>query len=130
MYSLTQHVRFPTNTNGNTIELVLSRADSNLISYPTQSSLISDHYAILFDFNLPVTQINRTSRSFRKISSINKSIFINSIFYQLNNNISSDLSSLFVTLNLALSHSFDILVPSISLLLLNRNHSKSPWFNI
>ena len=130
MYSLTQHVRFPTNTNGNTIELVLSRADSNLISYPTQSSLISDHYAILFDFNLPVTQINRTSRSFRKISSINKSMFINSIFYQLNNNISSDLSSLFVTLNLALSHSFDILVPSISLLLLNRNHSKSPWFNI
>ena len=30
-YSLTQHVRFPTNTNGNTIDLVLYLADSNLI---------------------------------------------------------------------------------------------------
>ena len=44
-YSLTQHVRFPTNTNGNTIDYVLSLADSNLISYPTQSYLISDHFA-------------------------------------------------------------------------------------
>ena len=47
-YSLTQHVYFPTNTNCNTIDLVLSFADTNLISYPTQSSLISDHFAILF----------------------------------------------------------------------------------
>ena len=45
-YSLTQHVRFPINTNGNTIELVLSLADYNLISYTTQSSLIYDHSAI------------------------------------------------------------------------------------
>ena len=74
-YSLTQHIRFPTITNGNTIDLVLSLADSNLISYPTKSSLISDHFAILFDLNLPVTQINRSSRKFRKISSIDKPIF-------------------------------------------------------
>ena len=79
-YSLTQHIRFPTNTNGNTIDLVLSLADSNLISYPTQSSLISDHFAILFDLNLPVSQINRPSRSFRKISSIDKPMFVNSVF--------------------------------------------------
>ena len=45
-------------------------ADSKLISYSTQSSLISDHFSILFDLNLPVIQINRASRSFRKISSI------------------------------------------------------------
>ena len=45
--SLTQHFRFPTK-NGNNIDLVLSLADSNLISYPTQSYLIADHFAILF----------------------------------------------------------------------------------
>ena len=50
-YSLTQHVRFPTNTNGNTIDFVLFLADSNLISYPTQRYLISDHFAILFELN-------------------------------------------------------------------------------
>ena len=126
-YSLTQHIRFPTNTNGNTIDLVLSLADSNLISYPTQSSLISDHFAILFDLNLPVSQINRPSRSFRKISSIDKPIFVNSVFNQLNNSISSDLSTLFDSFNLSLSHSFDIFAPSITLI--NRTYSKSPWFN-
>ena len=41
-------------------------ADSKLISYPTQSSLISDHFAILFYLNLPVIQINRPSISFGK----------------------------------------------------------------
>ena len=126
-YSLTQHICFPTNTNGNTIDFVLSLADSNLISYPTQSSLISDHFAILFDLNLPVSQINRPSRSFRKISSIDKPMFVKSVFHQLNNSISSDLSTLFDSFNLALSHSLDIFASSITLI--NRTYYKSPWFN-
>ena len=57
-YSLTKHVCFTTNTNSNTIDFLLYLADSKLISYPTQSYLISDHFAILFDLNLPVIQIN------------------------------------------------------------------------
>ena len=77
-YSLTQHVFFNTNTNSNNI-FFLYLAYSNLISYPTQSSLISDHFAILFDFNLPVIQINLLSRSFQKISSINKPMCFNSL---------------------------------------------------
>ena len=43
-YSLTQHIHFPTISNGNIIDLVLSPSDSNLISSPTQSTLISDHF--------------------------------------------------------------------------------------
>ena len=54
------------------IDFFLYLADSNLILYPSQSSLISDYFAILFDFNLPVIQINRLSRSFQKIFSFNK----------------------------------------------------------
>ena len=124
---MTQHIRFPTNTNGNTIDLVLSLVDSNLISYPTHSSLISDHFSILFDLNLPVSQINRPSRSFWKISYIDKPMFVNSVFHQLNNSISSDFSILFDSFNLALSHSLDIF--EISITLINRTYSKSPWFN-
>ena len=59
-YSLMQHVFFTTNTNSNNIDFYL--ADSKLISYPTQSSLISDHFTILFDLKLLVIQINRPSR--------------------------------------------------------------------
>ena len=124
---MTQHIRFPTNTNGNTIYLVLSLTDFNLISYPTQSSLISDHFAILFDLNLPVSLINLPSRTFRKISSIDKPMFVNSLFHQLNNSISSDFSTLFDSFNLALSQSLDIFAPSITFI--NRTYSKSPWFN-
>ena len=40
--------------------------DSKLISYPIQSSLISDHFAILFDLNMPVIKINRPLDHFGK----------------------------------------------------------------
>ena len=55
-------------------------------------------------------------------------MFVNFVFHQLNNSISSDLSTLFNYFNLALSHSLDICVPSITLI--NRTYSKFPWFNI
>ena len=82
------------------ILIFLCLAYSNLISYPTQSSLISDHIAILFDFNLPVIQIYRLSRSFKNISSINKPMCVNSLFNQHSSSVSSDLSTLFDYFNL------------------------------
>ena len=94
---------------------MLYLADSKLFSYPTQSFLISDHFAILFDLNLPVIQINQPSRSFLKISSINKPICINFVLHQLNNIISFDLFTLFDYFNLALSHSIDIVHPPLLL---------------
>ena len=59
--------------------------------------------------NLPVTQINRPSRSFRKISSNDKPMFVNYVFNQLNNSISFDVSTLYDYFNFA-----DICVPSIT----------------
>ena len=53
---------------------------------------------------------------------------VNSVFHQLNNSKSSDLSTLFEYFNLVLSHSIDICVPSITLI--NRTYSKFSWFNI
>ena len=73
----------------NNIDFFLYLTDSKLISYPTQSYLISDDFAILFDLNLPVIQINRPYKSFRKISSIDKPMCVtNSVFHQLNSSIS------------------------------------------
>ena len=53
---------------------------------------------------------------------------INSVFHQLNNSISSDLSTLFDYFNLELSHSLNICAPSITLI--KKTFSKFPWFNI
>ena len=66
-HSLTQHIHFPTISNGNIIDLVLSPSDSNLISSPTQSTLISDHFAILFDLQLSVVHNTRPLRYFRNL---------------------------------------------------------------
>ena len=54
-------------------------------------------------------------------------MFVNCILHQLNNSISSDISTFFDYFNLALSHSFDIFAPSITLI--NRTYSKFSWFN-
>ena len=59
-----------------------------------------------------------------KISSIGKLMFVNSV----NNNISSDLSTLFDSFNMELSHSLDMFAPSITFI--NRTYSKSHFFNI
>ena len=128
-HSLTQHIHFPTISNGNIIYLVLSPSDSNLISSPTQSTLISDHFAILVDLQLSVVHNTRPLRYFRNISSINQPLFVNSVFDHMNNITSplSDPDTLFDAFNTALSNSLDFYDPSTTLT--HRNHPKSPWFN-
>ena len=49
---------------------------------------------------------------------------VNSVFHQLNNSITSELSTLFEYFNLALSYSLDIFVPSITFI--NRTYSNFP----
>ena len=117
-HSLTQHIHFPTISNGNIIDLVLSPSDSNLISSPTQSTLISDHFAILFVLELSVVHNTRPLRYFRNISSINQPLFVN-ITSPL-----SDPDSLFDAFNTALSNYLDFYAPSTTLT--HRNHPKSP----
>ena len=51
-----------------------------------------------------------------------------SVFLQLINSISSDLYTLFDYFNLALSHSLDIFLPSVTFI--NRTYSKFSCFNI
>ena len=65
--------------------------------------------------------INRPHRSFRKISSIDKPILVHMCTYvcllcipSTYQQISSDLSTFFDYFNLALSHSLDIFVPTIT----------------
>ena len=88
-HSLIQHIHFPTISNGNIIDLVLSPSPSNLISSPTQSTLISDHFAILFVLQLSVVHNTQPLRYFRNSSSINQPLFVNSLFDHMNISISA-----------------------------------------
>ena len=59
MLNLKQHVDFPTHTGGNTLDLIISPTDSNMISNPIRGSLITDHYSLNFQIkssrNIPDT---------------------------------------------------------------------------
>ena len=107
-------------------DIVLSPSDSNLISSPTQSTIISDHIAILFFLQLSVVHNTRPPRYFRNTSSINHPLFVNSVFDHMNNIISplSDPDSLFDAFNTALSNSLDFYEPSTTLT--HHNHPKPP----
>ena len=43
---LTQHVRVPSHTNGNTLDLVVSRDDDNFVGNVTVNSMIPDHAVV------------------------------------------------------------------------------------
>ena len=128
-HSLTHHINFPTISYGNIIDLVLSPSDSTLISSPTQITLISDHFAILFVLQLSVVQNTRPLRYFRNISSINQPLFVKSVLNHMNNITYplSDPDSLFDAFNKALSNSLECYAPSTTLT--HCNHPKPPWFN-
>ena len=126
-FSLTQHILFPTNTNGNCIDLVISPYSSDIVSSPSQSFLISDHFVVTFELILPPSIFPRPERSFRKISAINIPSFVNSIFSRFDNPQSLlVVDSLYDNFNAAISNSLEIFAPVIKSI--NRSFSKSPWF--
>ena len=72
-FGLQQHVNFPTHKHGHTLDLLISRADSDTVSsvefdYPC----VSDHHAVLASFKIPGNlrpqTINKSCRQFNKIN--------------------------------------------------------------
>ena len=110
-----QHVFFTTNTNSNNIVFFLYLADSKLIS-------------------LPVIQLNRPSRLFRKSSSIDKPMCDNSVFHQRNNSRSNINLYLLICLHFLILLIWHYLIRLIfvypSITLINVTYSKFPWSNI
>jgi hypothetical protein len=71
-FSLTQHVSFPTHSSGHTLDLLITRSSSNLISTVTFTDPgLSDHLAILTSLSVPSNtrppRITKTARPFHKI---------------------------------------------------------------
>ena len=126
--SLTQHIHFPTNTNGNCIDLVISPSSSKLVSSTFQSFLIFDHFAIKFELLLPTFAIPRPVSSFRKIYAINITSFVRSVCSQLDIHQCHILpDSLFDNFNSAVSNSLELFAPITESP--NRSYSKSHWYS-
>ena len=129
MSYLTQYIHFPTNTNGNYIDLVISPFSSKLVSYPFQRFLISDHFTVTFEMLLPTFAIPRpVSLEFRKISAISIISFVRSICSQFNIYQCYILPDfLFDNFNSAVSNSLELFAPITEFP--NRSYSKYPWFS-
>jgi Reverse transcriptase (RNA-dependent DNA polymerase)/Endonuclease/Exonuclease/phosphatase family len=83
---LTQLISFPTHISGHTLDLLITRASSNIFSrVRSNDPIISDHYAILSTFSAPSSsRSTRITKQIRNIKSIDTTLFSQDI-------LSSDL---------------------------------------
>ena len=73
IFSLRQYITFPTHSSGHTLDLLISRSNSNFISSVDSLDLsLSDHHALLFSISASTQpRSQRITKSLRKFRSIN-----------------------------------------------------------
>ena len=52
-FGLQNHILFPTHKSQNTLDLVITHENVNIVSNFVQGEMISDHFAVLFDLHIP-----------------------------------------------------------------------------
>jgi len=108
-FSLTQHVDFPTHTSLHTLDLLITRSSSNLISIVTCADPgLSDHLALLCTLSIPTrtmpSRITKSIRSFRSINTVAfaKDIQSSSLTHSPANSVEAYLDQFNSTLSLLL----------------------------
>ena len=81
-FNLTQHISFPTHDSGHTLDLLITRSASTLVSSIDQTyTPISDHKVILSTLTIPTqSRSPRITKLIRPINLINTADFSNDIF--------------------------------------------------
>ncbi len=75
-YGLVNHVHIPTHKHGNTLDLLITRDNDELIfSKPTTGYMISDHYFVHSNLDFPRPNLTVKSIAFRKIKDIDLTAF-------------------------------------------------------
>ena len=85
LFQLQQYVDIPTNSCGNTIDLIVSSTPITNLSSSDPTSIISDHLLLNFNLQLPTIQkiINHITVSSRPFSQINQTLLISDILKAL-----------------------------------------------
>ena len=119
--SLLQHITFPTHIKGNTLDYVITNCKANIISNTISSSLISDHFSIVFNIDIPKSHIISNACSYRRIDSIDTNIFVSDFNDLVFPGI--DITQLNGILDLLLNKHAPLVTPKIS------NTHRAPWYN-
>ena len=126
LLNLKQYVDFPTHTGGNTLDLIISPTDSNMISNPIRGSLITDHYSLDFQIkssrNIPDTSRTIHTRLYKRISNDK---YVNTL-KNLSKHHHDPTPQDFDTLNLNLEKMINQLAPFVKITV--PSHPLSPWF--
>ena len=122
-------ITFPTHRLQNTLDLVITHQDRNLIRNCKQDTLFSNHYLVTFDITTSLPKDNRTTISFRKIKDMD---FTNFRYHIVRGFANADLKSLSVneTVNLyntTLREAIDKFAP-VKVKSVNPR-KKVPWFS-
>ena len=126
-FNLTQHITFPTHTNLNTLDLVITPNDS-VPAITCLPSSPSDHFAILSTFNIQSPPPHPPIfRSFRRINSIDPSDFMSDLSSSsLILSPPSQLEDLVACYNSTLTSIINKHAPVITKVV--RSSHSNPWF--
>src|SRR5271156_2039631 len=72
-YNLRQHVKLPTHTGGHTLDLIISRVNTQLVTDVSVVDGISDHHGILVNLNVATQKRSvamKTSHQFKKLDMV------------------------------------------------------------
>lgn len=124
-FDLQQHVSFPTHTSGHTLDLLISKSSSTLISDTNYTDpALSDHYALLSVLSIPThSRLPRIKKYIRSISKVDPVKFSNDI---LNSDLylspAPTLDSYILQFNSTLSSLLDKHAPLKSITCSSRPH--------
>ena len=119
--SLIQHISFPTHIQGNIIDYIFTNSSVSLISKTYCHSLVSDHFAIVFDLVTQYSQSESNIGSYRRLSSIDIPNFSNDFNELVFPGI--DISQTNDILSVLLDPHAPLVIPKRS------NSHKAPWYN-
>ena len=79
-FNLVQHVDFPTHKKGHTLDLVLTRSDSPIITNLVSNNVnLSDHYMLIFDIEAEVLKHEDRTITYRNLKAIDNECFANDV---------------------------------------------------
>ena len=122
--SLFQHITFPIYILGNTLDMIITKDNSALVSTSNLSELVSAHYVISLHVEYIKHSQPKKLITYRKVTQINLNDFISDIRSNFKKDTSIPLIDIF---NNILEMTFNEPAPIISLLITERinNH----WYN-
>ena len=126
-FGLVQHTKTPTHLSGHTLDLVITRADDELMTdTPNTDELFSDHFDLKFKYKLHNDNEGPSFTTFRKLKNINVEHFKNELTGLNNIDYSShDLDSLLSLYSSVTQEALDKVAPTRKKRV--KTHTLKPW---